>query len=89
MNRDASDARNSAASATSSAEPFRASGVSLRYCSIRSGVLNFSWCGVSMTPGIMGIPTVILVGKDGKVVNLEARGEKLGELLEQLLGDDK
>ncbi|MCC7421723.1 MAG: TlpA family protein disulfide reductase [Planctomycetaceae bacterium] len=39
--------------------------------------------------GIMGIPTVILVGKDGKVVNLEARGEKLGELLEQLLGDDK
>lgn len=39
--------------------------------------------------GVMGIPTVILVGKDGKVVNLEARGEKLGELLEQLLGDEK
>lgn len=39
--------------------------------------------------GIMGIPTVILVDKEGKVVDLEARGEKLGVLLEKLLGDGK
>lgn len=36
--------------------------------------------------GVMGIPTVILVGADGNVVSLNARGEKLGELLAQLLG---
>ena len=36
--------------------------------------------------GIMGIPTVILVGPEGTVVSLNARGEKLGELLEKLLG---
>ncbi len=36
--------------------------------------------------GVMGIPTVMLVGKDGKVVALDARGPKLGEELEKLLG---
>ena len=36
--------------------------------------------------GVMGIPTVILVGKDGKVVSLNARGEELWEQLEKLLG---
>ncbi len=36
--------------------------------------------------GVMGIPTVILVGKDGKVVSTKARGPELGRLLEELLG---
>jgi thiol-disulfide isomerase/thioredoxin len=36
--------------------------------------------------GITRIPRVILVDKDGKVVSTMARGEKLGELLSQLLG---
>lgn len=36
--------------------------------------------------GIMGIPTVILVDKDGKVVDTHARGPKLGKLLLELLG---
>lgn len=36
--------------------------------------------------GISGIPTAILVGKDGKVVNMNARGPVLGEELEKLLG---
>jgi thiol-disulfide isomerase/thioredoxin len=36
--------------------------------------------------GIMGIPTVILVDKDGKVVSTRARGPELGKLLAQLLG---
>ena len=36
--------------------------------------------------GITGIPTAILVGKDGKVVNMNARGPVLGEELETLLG---
>ena len=36
--------------------------------------------------GVMGIPTLILVGPDGKVVSLEARGEELGANLEELLG---
>ena len=36
--------------------------------------------------GVNAIPTVILVGKDGKVVDLQARGKRLGELLEELLG---
>jgi thiol-disulfide isomerase/thioredoxin len=34
--------------------------------------------------GISGIPTVILIGKDGNVVSLNARGERLGELLDEL-----
>jgi thiol-disulfide isomerase/thioredoxin len=36
--------------------------------------------------GIGSIPTTILTNKKGEVVSLEARGEKLGELLEQQLG---
>ena len=34
--------------------------------------------------GISGIPTVILIGRDGNVVTLNARGEKLGEALDKL-----
>lgn len=37
--------------------------------------------------GINGIPTVILVGQNGKVVSLDARGEKLGEQLEKLFAN--
>jgi thiol-disulfide isomerase/thioredoxin len=36
--------------------------------------------------GIIGIPAVILVGADGKVVSLRSRGEQLGKDLERLLG---
>jgi thiol-disulfide isomerase/thioredoxin len=36
--------------------------------------------------GIMGIPTVILVDKEGKVVSLNARGPELGRHLKELLG---
>jgi thiol-disulfide isomerase/thioredoxin len=36
--------------------------------------------------GIMGIPTMILVGKDGNVVSLGARGPQLRKELEKLLG---
>ena len=36
--------------------------------------------------GVFGIPTVILVGADGKVVSLNARGPALGKALERLLG---
>jgi len=36
--------------------------------------------------GIMGIPTVILVDQQGKVVSLRARGPELGKQLEKLLG---
>jgi thiol-disulfide isomerase/thioredoxin len=36
--------------------------------------------------GVMGIPTVILVDKEGKVVSTYARGAELGRLLEQQLG---
>ena len=36
--------------------------------------------------GVFGVPTVILVGTDGKVVSLNARGPALGEALERLLG---
>ena len=36
--------------------------------------------------GITGIPTMILVDQEGKVVSLEAREEKLDELLAELLG---
>jgi len=37
---------------------------------------------------VNAIPTAILVGRDGKVVSLEARGEMLTELLEKLLGKE-
>jgi thiol-disulfide isomerase/thioredoxin len=36
--------------------------------------------------GIAAIPRVMLVDKEGKVVSTSARGERLGELLSQLLG---
>ena len=36
--------------------------------------------------GIMAIPAVMLVGRDGKVVTFDARGEALGEHLAELLG---
>jgi len=36
--------------------------------------------------GVMAIPTMFLVGKDGKVVSIEARGPKLDQMLEELLG---
>jgi thiol-disulfide isomerase/thioredoxin len=36
--------------------------------------------------GIVGIPTTILVGPDGKVVSLNCRGPRLGTELERLLG---
>ena len=39
--------------------------------------------------GVMGIPTVILVDKEGNVVSTEARGDELGKLLEKLLGPPK
>ena len=34
--------------------------------------------------GISGIPTVILIGRDGNVITLNARGEKLGEALDAI-----
>ncbi len=37
--------------------------------------------------GVMGIPVLILVGCDGKVVSLDARGPKLQAELEKLLND--
>ncbi len=36
--------------------------------------------------GVMGIPTLLLVGPDGNVVSLEVRGPMLGKELEKLLG---
>jgi thiol-disulfide isomerase/thioredoxin len=36
--------------------------------------------------GIMAIPTMVLVGKDGRVVSLDARGENLKKELTRLLG---
>jgi thiol-disulfide isomerase/thioredoxin len=36
--------------------------------------------------GITGIPTAILVDQEGKVVSMNARGPRLGALLENLLG---
>ncbi len=36
--------------------------------------------------GVMAIPTVLLVDKEGKVVSLRARGAELGKLLNDLLG---
>ncbi|MEO2012848.1 MAG: TlpA disulfide reductase family protein [Fuerstiella sp.] len=37
--------------------------------------------------GVSGIPTAILVDKEGKVVSLSARGQQLNRLLAELLGD--
>jgi len=39
--------------------------------------------------GIFGIPNVILIGKDGKVVSTRARGDELGRALKDLLADAK
>ncbi|MCE9544042.1 MAG: TlpA family protein disulfide reductase [Planctomycetia bacterium] len=39
--------------------------------------------------GIMGIPAVILVDRDGKVVSLNARGPELGKQLAKLIGPAK
>ncbi|NLE38432.1 MAG: TlpA family protein disulfide reductase [Pirellulaceae bacterium] len=39
--------------------------------------------------GVTGLPTLILVDKEGKVVSLNARGPKLDEALEKLLGPPK
>jgi thiol-disulfide isomerase/thioredoxin len=36
--------------------------------------------------GVEGIPALMLVGKDGKVITLKARGADLGKELERLLG---
>ncbi|MEQ8785396.1 MAG: TlpA disulfide reductase family protein [Pirellulaceae bacterium] len=36
--------------------------------------------------GIMSIPQMMLVGRDGKVVSLQARGEELNRLLAELIG---
>ena len=36
--------------------------------------------------GITGIPTAILVDQEGNVVSMQARGPRLGALLEKLLG---
>jgi thiol-disulfide isomerase/thioredoxin len=38
--------------------------------------------------GVFGIPCMILVGKDGKVIDIHARGERLEELLEKQFGAD-
>jgi thiol-disulfide isomerase/thioredoxin len=37
--------------------------------------------------GIFGIPCVILIDKEGKVVSTQARGEELGRLLKDLLAE--
>lgn len=39
--------------------------------------------------GISGLPTVALIGKDGKVITFDARGEQLDEHLKKLLGPVK
>jgi thiol-disulfide isomerase/thioredoxin len=39
--------------------------------------------------GITGIPTVVLIGADGNVITLDARGKKLGAALERLLGEPR
>ena len=37
--------------------------------------------------GVTGIPTVMLIGRDGNVITLDARVKKLGAALERLLGE--
>lgn len=39
--------------------------------------------------GVTGLPTVMLIGADGKVITLDARGEALDEHLKNLLGSAK
>ncbi|MEO7403571.1 MAG: TlpA disulfide reductase family protein [Burkholderiales bacterium] len=43
-------------------------------------------CPMAVRYGILAIPRVMLVGKDGKVVSTNARGETLAAQLEKLLG---
>lgn len=43
-------------------------------------------CPMATYYGVMSIPNVWLVDKDGKVVSTRARGEELGRLLAELLG---
>ena len=38
--------------------------------------------------GVTAIPTAVLINREGKVVTLSARGEKLGELVDELVGAD-
>ena len=42
---------------------------------------------MATTYGVTGIPTVILVDREGKVISVSARGPELGRLLELHLGD--
>jgi thiol-disulfide isomerase/thioredoxin len=39
--------------------------------------------------GIDGIPTMVLIGRDGKVIALETRGQQLNEELEKLFPKEK
>ena len=39
--------------------------------------------------GIVAYPTTALVGRDGKVIKLNVRGEELGEMLAELIGNSK
>ena len=51
--------------------------------------LNFTVAAGSISSGlygVTGIPMAVLVGKDGKVITLNARGPALGKHLEELLG---
>ena len=41
---------------------------------------------MAVTYGVMGIPTLILVNAEGKVVSVQAYGRRLGDELEKLLG---
>lgn len=52
-----------------------------RLMSIEAGLTNYS-----THYGVTGIPTMILVGKDGKVVSIRARGETLRRELENIFG---
>jgi thiol-disulfide isomerase/thioredoxin len=48
---------------------------------------NLGWNNpIAQYYGISGIPAVILLNQEGKVVSLNARGEELGKLLKDLLG---
>jgi thiol-disulfide isomerase/thioredoxin len=42
--------------------------------------------GMANYYGIQGIPQLILVGRDGRVISLNARGEALGSMVEKALG---
>jgi peroxiredoxin len=69
-----------AAEASSACKRLEAPGVQLH----QDGGLE---CTLATDYGVMVLPNVFLVGKDGKVVHMEARGDVLREQLQQLLGD--